>query len=264
VIYRPYCLSVGDHLKKFGDTYKVIVVHRVGVADAHLDEIKRHAPCARLVFAPVDLHHLRELRQAEVENSPSLAQEAARTRSLELALVDAADCTLVCSEHERAYLAALAAGRPTKQIEVLGWTVKVESRQQSSGGRSDLIFVGGYRHLPNVDAVDYFLRDVWPKLAPALPEARFLIIGNEAPERWRGLDDDRVEIIGFAPDLKPYLDRARVCIAPLRYGAGFKGKIATALSHGVPVVRTTIGAEGMRLEHGTNVLIGNDAASFAR
>jgi GT2 family glycosyltransferase len=261
VIYQPYCLSVGEHLAKFGRRYEVIVAHRVGVAGVHVDKIKRHAPDARLVFIPVDLHHLREMRQAEVENNRSLARESIRTKSREFALVATADCTLLHSEYERAYLKSEF---PGKQIEAVAWTARGESSGQCYAERSDLIFVGGYRHLPNVDAIDYFLRAIWPTLVPALLDARLLIVGKDAPERWRTLDDDRIKVVGSAPDLKQHLDRARVCIAPLRYGAGFKGKIATALSHGLPVVTTSIGVEGMGLDHGVNVLIGDDATSFAR
>jgi GT2 family glycosyltransferase len=261
VIYQPYCLSVGEHLKWAGALYEVIVIHRVDLARAHLGAIKQYAPTARLVFAPVDLHHLRLVRQARVEDDESLSREALQTKSHELAVVEATDCTLVYSEYEREYLQS---GSPEKQIEVLGWTNRCEFVRRRPEARADLIFIGGYRHIPNVDAVEYFLREIWPTVESRLRHVRLMIVGNEAPDRWNALATDRVKIVGQAPSLDPLLDSARVCIAPLRFGAGFKGKIATALSHGVPVVTTSIGAEGMGLQHGINVLIGDDPPSFTQ
>jgi O-antigen biosynthesis protein len=261
VIYVPHCLSISSHLEKAGADYEAIVIHRVGVARVHWDAIKKFAPGARVVFAPVDLHHLREMRQGDIQSDRDLIREAARTKSQELTLVAAADCTLVYSQYERTYLEANV---PGKQIEVLAWTMERKAGNTDPDGRSDIIFVGGYRHLPNVDAVDYFIAEIWPTVAATIPAARFMIVGNDAPARWQSLASDRVEIVGFAADLTPLFAEARVCIAPLRFGAGFKGKIATALAEGVPVVTTSVGAEGMNLEPGVNVLVGDTAEAFRR
>jgi glycosyltransferase involved in cell wall biosynthesis len=114
--------------------------------------------------------------------------------------------------------------------------------------RNDLVFVGGFRHPPNVDAVEHFVRDIWPDLASHLrPETRFYVVGPEAPEQLCQLAGGRIIFTGYVEQLQHVLDRCRVFVAPLRYGAGLKGKLVTALSHGVPCVASIVAIEGMGL-----------------
>ena len=92
--------------------------------------------------------------------------------------------------------------------------------------RNDIMFLGGYAHLPNVDAVTFFVQKVWPRLLSRLPhQARFLIVGAAPSAEVKALADQRIIVTGMVPDLSPWFDQARVFVAPLRYGAGIKGKL---------------------------------------
>jgi len=115
-----------------------------------------------------------------------------------------------------------------------------------------------------VDAVLFFADSVWPLLSGDLAGARFVVLGADPPKSILSLANDRILVTGHVQQLAPWLERARVSVAPLRYGAGVKGKINTAMSYGVPVVTTPVGAEGMGLCHGRDVLIASDASAFAR
>jgi len=262
VLFHPYCHSIDDHLKDRGSEYDAVIVHREYIVAAHVDSIRRYAPNAKIVFAVVDLHHLRELRQAEVEGNSAKLKRAEKTKERELSLVKATDCTLVYSTFEVAYLKGLC---PGKEIALLGWTNAVADMPVvEREGRADIVFIGGYGHPPNVDAVDYFLADIWPLVTAEVPNARFIIVGEKAPSRWLETGGPNVEVVGHIPDLNSLLGSARLSVAPLRFGAGFKGKIAICLAAGLPVVTTAVGMEGMGFTPGEEALVADDAATFAQ
>ncbi len=96
-----------------------------------------------------------------------------------------------------------------------------------------------------------------------LPDLRFHVIGSKVPDAIRALASEHVIVHGFVEDIAPYMDGCRVSVAPLRYGAGVKGKVNMAMSYGLPVVATPIAVEGMHVILGTDILVANDAAAFA-
>jgi glycosyltransferase involved in cell wall biosynthesis len=108
------------------------------------------------------------------------------------------------------------------------------------------------------------VEEIWPAIAAAAPEARLILAGSSPTPRLLALDLDRVLVPGKLDDLDPLFSRARVFVAPLRFGAGVKGKIFTAMAHGVPVVTTPMGIEGAQLVAGVDVLVAADSAEFAR
>ena len=128
--------------------------------------------------------------------------------------------------------------------------------------RRDLLFVGSFLHPPNPDAVTYFVRELWPELRARLPGVRLRIAGSHQGPDIRRLAGDDIETLGFVKDLRPELDRARIAIAPLRWGAGFKGKVATAMAAGLPNVISPIAAEGMGLVDGETCLIAELGPDF--
>jgi hypothetical protein len=115
-----------------------------------------------------------------------------------------------------------------------------------------------------VDAVRYFVSEIWPAVLDFLPEdAKFYVVGPSVPAGLRELANDRIVFTGYVERLEPVLNRCRVFVAPLRYGAGLKGKVVTALSHGVPCVATSTAIEGMGLRPDEHVLTADDPISFA-
>jgi glycosyltransferase involved in cell wall biosynthesis len=129
--------------------------------------------------------------------------------------------------------------------------------------RQDLLFIGSFAHRPNQDAMLFFLREVYPLVRKSLPTVRLDIIGDFASAAIKAYDSEDVRIRGYVPDVEPYLQNARIFIAPLRFGAGIKGKVGEAMAHSLPVVTTSIGAEGFGLTPGLDVMIGDDPTSFA-
>ena len=129
--------------------------------------------------------------------------------------------------------------------------------------RANIVFLGGFNHPPNVDAVLYFVNDIFPLVKEKLPQVKFYIIGSNPPDRVSELTSEDVIVTGFVEDLSDIFSDIRLCVAPLRFGAGVKGKILTSLSFDVPVITTDIGNEGINLTDGVNCLLAETPEKFA-
>ncbi|MBP7366890.1 MAG: glycosyltransferase, partial [Pseudoxanthomonas sp.] len=259
--YAPFAGTVATWLRANAARFQVIVVSRHHLATPLLPLLRRHAPLARLVLDTVDLHYLREHRGALLSGDPAALRAAEATRRRELAAMADADLVLVVSADERTQLQHDA---PGVQVEVLSNLHQVAGPGAGFDARQDLVFVGGFRHPPNVDAVLWFVQDVFPAIRQRLPQLRFHCIGADPPDAIRALAaHPGVQVHGHVPDIGPYMDGARLAVAPLRFGAGVKGKVNLSMAHGQPVVATPCAVEGMHLRDGVDVAVAGDAATFA-
>ena len=261
VWYAPHAQRAPAWLQEHGARFQTIMVCRHYVASGFIDLLRRHAPQAKIVFDTVDLHYLREMRGAELADDKALKRTAMQTRTRELDVIDRSDVTLVVSDTERAVLSEDA---PAAKVEVLSNLHQLAGAGQTFGQREDLVFVGGFRHPPNVDAVCWFVEAVWPLVRAHLPQVKFHCIGHHAPPAVLALSRHAGVIVhGHVADITPYMDGARIALAPLRYGAGVKGKINMSMAHGQPVVATSCAVEGMHLHDGHDVLVADTADAFA-
>jgi GT2 family glycosyltransferase len=260
VWHHPFVPSVEQLLQEHGDEYELVMICRHYIAARYIDAVRARAPRARIVFDTVDLHYLREQRLAELEQSATLAAAAATTRRQELGIIARSDITLVVSPVEQELLAAEA---PGADVRVLSNIHELRPAPRPYGEREGLLFVGGFRHPPNVDAVNWFVAEVWPAVRARLPGVELGIVGSNMPAAIRELAVDGVRVLGYVEDIDPLLDAARISIAPLRYGAGVKGKINQAMAFGLPVVATPMAAEGMGLRDGEELLVAESPQDFA-
>ena len=156
---------------------------------------------------------------------------------------------------------------PRAKVFVLSNIHEVHGSAKGFAQRRDLYFVGGYQHPPNIDAVEWFVNDIWPLIHARLPGVSFHVVGSKAPDSLRAMAlehaDQGVRFHGFVEDLDPSWTDCRLSVAPLRYGAGVKGKVNQSMSHGQPVVATPVAMEGLHAEHGRDALIADQAESFA-
>jgi glycosyltransferase involved in cell wall biosynthesis len=209
----------------------------------------------------VDLHHLREQREAAERHDDSLRRAAERTRAGELALVAAVDRTWVVSPVEKALLAEVL---PKATVDVVSNIHRVRGPGPAMAARRDLLFVGGFRHPPNVDAAMWLADEILPRIRAARPDIGLSLVGSDATPGVLALGErEGITVHGHVPDLEPVLDAHRLSVAPLRYGAGVKGKVNQALAHGLPVVATRCAVEGMDLRDGVDALVADDADGFA-
>ena len=232
-----------------------------GTAEQYLPDIRAYSPATRILIDTHDVHHLRERRGAELSGDPAALAAAERTREREAAIYSQADLLTAVSRDDADALRELA---PEVPVEIVTNVHLAAAPGPAFAQRSGLVFVANFDHAPNVDAILDFHAESWPHIARALPDAHLTIVGYAPPAAVRALSGDRITVTGQVPEVAPYLDAARISIAPLRYGAGVKGKIGEALMHGLPVVTTPIGAEGMGLVDGEHALIAQAGEEFAR
>jgi len=247
-------------LRRHGNSLHAVMLCRHTVAGQYADLVRHHAPQARLLFDTVDLHFLREERAATLTGHDAMSQQAAQSRRSELALIEHADTTFVVSAYEKQLLAQLV---PEARVEVLSNIHHVQEHVPGHAGRRDLVFIGGAGHPPNVDAVRWIATAILPRLREVLPELNVHVLGDMPEPLRREFDVPGLRLHGRVADLSPWLDGCLASIAPLRFGAGVKGKINMAMSHGVPVIATALAIEGMRLKQGHDVLVAGDAPAFA-
>lgn len=258
---QPWLGAIPDWLAKHGSRFQLVIVSRHYILSPLLPLLRRHAPQARIVFDTVDLHHLREQREAEERGDATLLRAAARTRADELSLIGNVDRTWVVSPVEKALLAESA---PGAVVDVVSNIHRVRGAGPAMATRHGLLFVGGFRHPPNVDAALWLADEILPRIRERRPEITLSLVGSEPPPAVLALGErPGITVHGHVPDLEPLIDAHRFSIAPLRYGAGVKGKINQALAHGLPVVATRCAVEGMGLTHGVDALVADDAEGIA-
>lgn len=260
VLYAPYVTSVEQHLKEHGSRYDLAMLFRPLVVERHTKSIRKYCPNAKILYHTMDLHFLRMSREAALLSDKSKINAAEEMKKRELSAIQIVDAAIVHSTVEKELLEPLA---PNSNIHVFPLILHVEGGSASFSQRSDIIFVGGYQHTPNIDAVKYFAHEIMPLLRARIPRVKFYVVGSKPPAEIKALASDDIIITGFVEDLTPLLNKVRVSVAPLRYGAGIKGKIGTAMAAGLPVVATVTAAEGMSLTDEENVLIAKDENEFA-
>lgn len=227
----------------------------------YLEDIKSNTR-AKILYYTHDLHYLREMRKYEMKKNKTILSEANKWRAMEFKIFENVDVILTPSDVEADIIKQSFPGKKVTTIPAYFYE-QIPAIRPSFSQRKDIIFLGGFRHLPNVDAVEYFINDVWPFIKKELPDVKFHIVGSEPPESIKKLASDDVVVTGYVEDIGQYFDKVRVTVAPLRYGAGVKGKIVTSMLYGVPVVTTNIGNEGINLIDGEHCLISDNPADFA-
>jgi glycosyltransferase involved in cell wall biosynthesis len=247
-------------LRRRGPHASLVILSFPEPAHALLPLVRGYAPWATVVYDMMDFHATRFDREARIKNDPELAVRAAEYRAMELALIDACDLTLAISDDERQ---EVLTHLPQARIEVLPNIHSCVTAPAPLAGREGLFFIGHFLHSPNEDAVFYFVDRILPRVLEKCPQAVLRIAGSAMSERLRALQHPKVELLGYVPHVEPVFDRSRVFVAPLRFGAGMKGKVGQSLSLGLPVVTTSIGAEGMGLVNDQHALIADDPQAFA-
>lgn len=223
-------------------------------------KIVRKNPATKIIFDTVDLHYVRMLRQAENLNSEKLKRKALKTKKTELALARSAHATLVVTDIEKKTLEL----EGIKNVHVIPNVhfLQLPDDPLPFVQRTGILFIGGYKHEPNTDAAKWLINDIMSLVWEKANIAVYLLGSDPGPEVLELASQD-VIVPGFLPDVTEYFLKSRIFVAPLRYGAGMKGKIGQSLEFALPVVSTSIGTEGMGLTDEYDVLMADDAQGFA-
>jgi glycosyltransferase involved in cell wall biosynthesis len=227
-----------------------------------LPVLREHSPRTRVLIDSVDLHFLRDARRTLGAGAP-VDERYGQSVVGELNAYSEADAVLTVSEKESALLADFLG--PERKYDLPLAEPDVRSSLPFED-RKGILFVGNFRHLPNGEAVEYLCRDILPRLDPELlAEHPLSVIGSRLDEKVRahGRGLPAVRMIGWVPQIEPYLQRARVCVVPVLHGAGVKRKVVMSLMSGTPVLTTPIGAEGLHINHNEHALIAEGSGELA-
>lgn len=260
VVDDVYARGLEDLIHANGFLFDLFFLSRVHAGGQFYETIRAHAPDARILFNAVDLHYVREGREGCLEGNRSKIGAARATRERELHLVRQADAALVVSQDE---LTLLRREAPEARVHAFPLIRDIAGRGADFAARRHIGFIGGYKHQPNIDAALHFLEAIWPRIRRELPEAQFHLMGADMPDFLSARTDPGLVIVGHVPDLRVAFEDMRLTVAPLRYGAGAKGKVLSSLTHGVPCICTSIAAEGMQLGSDGGILVADAPEDFA-
>lgn len=257
-VHSPFYMTVEDFLRERGGEFDAVYITRYNVAQKVIEEVRQHAPQARVLFCNADLHFLREMRAAVHTGDEAALEKAVAVRDEELAIMRAADVVLSYNEVEHAVI--LSHNLLESTVVTCPWVV--ESRPVAGvpafAGREGIAFLGGYLHPPNVEAVDFFVKEILPRLREELPGVVFNIYGSAMPERFNELADANIRPVGWVTSVEQVYDTNRLFVAPLLTGAGIKGKVLGALAHGIPSVLSPVAAEATGVRDGYDCVIARD------
>jgi glycosyltransferase involved in cell wall biosynthesis len=259
--YEPSIRSVAEVLREIGQGLDLVYIHRLPNARGYLDDVRRLAPRARVVFSVADLHYLREERQADVSGDARLKEAAREQRAAELAIAARVDAIIT---HSAVEAAMLRAELPDAAIAVVPWLIPSIPVKRPAAERSGLAFVGSYTHAPNLDAARWLVEEIMPLVHARNPSITCYLVGEGLPDGFQSPDRPWLRVLGWVSDLHDQVyERVRLTVAPLRFGAGVKGKVLESLAAGVPCVMTTLAAEGIPLPDGARGWIRDRADDFA-
>jgi glycosyltransferase involved in cell wall biosynthesis len=259
--YEPQGVaSVRALIQRHAKDVSVFILTRMGAGGQFFELIRENAPDARLIFNAVDLHFLREARAALISDDRAALKQAARTRGREKFLAAHADLTIIVSDTERDILAHAVPGAKLLHLPLAR---QLHRPRLGFQDRVGIGFVGGFAHQPNIDAMRYFLAEIWPQVDAALPGVAFDIVGAGLPPDVLSGVPGNVRYLGPIDDLNSWLDGLRLSVAPLRFGAGAKGKVASSLCVGLPCVASPVATEGMGLISGKEILVAPTEAEFS-
>jgi GT2 family glycosyltransferase len=230
------------------------------IASYFIDFIREEIPDTPIIIDTEDLHYLRERRQAQIQNSKELEKAAEITKKNELAVYAKADAVTTVTAEDRAILMQDLQSTPVFLITNIHEPIPTKSGFDQ---RRDFLFVGSFNHTPNENGVLWFVKKIFPLIRQQLPDAKVYIVGNNPTPKIKALHSNSIIVTGWVPEVKPYLEQCRVSVVPLLYGAGMKGKVGETLSNGLPMVSTSIGAEGMNIVHGEHAFVADDPKQFA-
>ena len=260
-IYEPF-LKINDYIAHNGHNISYLFISRVYQARSFDWILKPYCANAGYIFNTVDVHFVREFLEADLRLDDIGRQRAKYTKQCELAVAAVADATIVISSEEKKLL---------ENEYKLSRIYHVPQARQLFGAAQDTkrrgaVFIGS-AHPPNLDGLKYFHDEVLP-LLPS--DFELTIIGEALQKSIENMPEykylkncPQFHFAGFVQDLAEKLDYAKITIAPLRYGAGTKGKVASSMAHGVPCVSSSFGTEGTGMVHGENIMIADTPEKFA-
>lgn len=247
VLYRSsYMKNINSWIKKNSNYIDYVYLNRPDVSIKYIDLIKNYTH-AKIIYFAHDLHYLRELRNYEIDKNKQHLYNSDNFKKIEFDIVNKSDVVYVVSSYEKEILKQEFPNKIIRNIPVYVYDNINNMDNNAYEDRKNILFVGGFNHTPNVDGVTWFYNNILPIILNKIPNVKFYIVGSNPPNSIKKLQSENVIVTGYVTDekLNTLYEKCRLVVAPLRYGAGVKGKVVEAIYNQVPLVTTSIGAEGL-------------------
>ncbi|WP_409344197.1 glycosyltransferase [Paenibacillus sp. MBLB4367] len=260
-----YAKHIDEWVKQNQKYIDYVYLNRPHISIKYIDLFKKHTN-AKTIYFGHDLHYVRERRNYEIDNNPEYLKSAEKWKAIEFELFQKSDVIYVVGSYEQELVRREFPDKVVRNIPLYLYDDNqiVNGQLTDFDKRKDLLFVGGFGHKPNQDGVLWFVKFIWPKISEVMQDLKLYIVGSNPPSEIQELSSDRVIVTGFVSDVEllKYYNHCRLVVVPLRFGAGVKGKVVEAMANGVPLITTSIGAEGLQ-ESERVVNIANDENEFS-
>ena len=226
--------------------FKYIYLQRPEITIKYIDFIKKYSS-GKIIYFAHDLHYIRLLREYNITHNIKYYLKSKNMERIEREIFNKVNIIHVVGNYEFEILKEEYKNKTIRNIPLYIYEKSLNNIENNFYKRKDLIFVGGFEHSANVDAILWFSKEIYPKIIKIFPNIILHIVSSKVPVKIRKIESKNVKIEGFLSDenLRAMYQKCRIAIAPLRYGAGVKGKVIEAAYNQIPMVTTTIGGEGI-------------------
>lgn len=265
VLYgRYYNDGWKEWLQENGHCFDYVYLQRPHIAAKYIDLVREYTDAKVLYFAH-DLHHVREYREYEITKDKKKLKSSQQWKKIEYELFDKADVGHVVGSYEQNVMQKAFPNKPIRNIPLYIYEQLLTDIDKDFSKRKDLVYVGGFGHPPNIDAVLWFAKEVFPIILEKYPDIKWHVVGGSVPKQVEELASEHIIIEGFVPDdaLERLYRECRMAVVPLRFGAGVKGKVVESAYFQIPLITTSIGAEGLSREEGF-MIVEDDSAAMAK
>ncbi len=243
--------------------FDYVYLQRPHISIKYIDLVKQYSH-AKVIYYAHDLHHVREYREYLLTKDEEKLKSSEHWKKIEYELFDKADVGQVVGNYEQGVMQKAFPDKPIRNIPIFIYDTIPQDINKDFSTRKDLLYVGGFGHPPNIGAVLWFGKEIFPQILKKYPNMKWHVVGGSVPNEVKALASKNIIIEGFQPDeeLHKLYRTCRMSVVPLLVGAGVKGKVVEAAYYQIPVVTTSIGAEGLSLAEG-NMVVEDDAAKMA-
>ncbi|MBT8562125.1 glycosyltransferase [Polynucleobacter paneuropaeus] len=260
VLRIPFWMTDKHFFRSLTKDYECALIFRPMVAKKYMQLLKEIFPKIKIIYHAADLHFLRIMREFKLTKTSDKFKKTERLRRIEYQVFMESDIGIVHSTFE---YELISTSLPKANIYVWPLILSVTENVKSFEDRSGLVFIGNFKHKPNLDALNFFINEILPLVIIKIPNIQFNIIGADMPLHFKTLASANINVIGYVKNLEQYLNTMRLSVCPLRYGAGIKGKIGLSMACGTPVIATPISVEGMELVNNRHVIVAENPQDFS-
>ena len=238
--------NLESYIARNGKYFDYVFINRPDITERYINVIRRYTR-AQVIYQGHDLHYLRHYRENLLNKKANADELMQNERERELNIISCTDLPCFLSQSEVDIVNQFDPFSHCIKLPIFLYDVNKMTNVYKASERKDICFVAGFKHNPNIDGACWFVHKIYPMVKKKIPEMKIFIIGSNPTDEVKALASADVIVTGYVTDeqLSEYYSKVRIAVIPLNFGAGVKGKTVEAVYNKVPVVTTSVGAEGI-------------------